>query len=311
MITRACPVCGLIDGESVFAEVDFDAARLDEFSFASRKLPEYMHYRLICCPHCDLLYANPIPKQGFLKMAYREASFDSSEESLYASQTYGRLLQTILSRLPDRVGALDIGAGDGSFLKQLISHGFTKVMGIEPSKAPIEAADRDIRPLIRNDYFRAQDFEKKSYSLVTCFQTFEHLYDPLEMCLTMYRLLKEGGAALFICHNYRSFSAKLLGMKSPIFDIEHLQLFSIKSAQFMMGQSGFSDVQVDTIVNSYPIHYWAKLFPLSKNIKVPLISVLKKLKIGFIPMSLPAGNIALLGFKREAGANQHKPRFSK
>ena len=37
-----------------FAEAKFDLDVLDGFAFASRKLPEYMHWRLVECGRCDV-----------------------------------------------------------------------------------------------------------------------------------------------------------------------------------------------------------------------------------------------------------------
>ena len=42
-------------------EEALDPEALDELAFASRKPPEYMHLRLLECPVCDLLYADPAP----------------------------------------------------------------------------------------------------------------------------------------------------------------------------------------------------------------------------------------------------------
>src|SRR5438552_293082 len=146
MVARACPVCGSTDASHVYAEVNFDVAKLDEYAFASRKMPEYMHHRLIECPVCDLVYANPVPTLDTLSSAYNEAAFDSAEEARHAARTYGSFLPAIASRLPDRSGVLDIGTGDGVFLGQLLSRGFNGVMGVEPSTAPIAAAKPKIRP---------------------------------------------------------------------------------------------------------------------------------------------------------------------
>ena len=63
MRSRACPVCGSDSHHRVYAEARFDENRLDEFAFASRKVPEYMHYRLNECRRCDSLYANPRPTE--------------------------------------------------------------------------------------------------------------------------------------------------------------------------------------------------------------------------------------------------------
>src|SRR5256714_4410323 len=98
MASRACPVCGS-GAATVFAEQRIDHAALDGFAFASRKQPEYMHYRLVACPVCDLLYASPAPGPETLAGAYVTAAYDSSEESRWAARTYRSLLRPVLASL--------------------------------------------------------------------------------------------------------------------------------------------------------------------------------------------------------------------
>ena len=298
MVARTCPVRGSNDESHVFAEADFNPANWDRFAFASRKLPEYMHYRLVACPVCDLIYASPIPTLDTLAEAYREADFDSADEGRRASRTYGAFLPRLVTRLPDRIGALDIGTGDGAFLEQLINYGFTEVVGVEPSRAPIAAARSNVRPLIRHGLFRREDFTSKQLRLITCFQTIEHVYDPLALCRDAHALLKEDGALFLICHDRRALSARVLGLKSPIFDIEHLQLFSKRSVRFLLERCGFADVVIQNVVNCYPLHYWWKLFPLPDRPKRVALAALGKTGLGGLPISLPAGNISAIGFKR-------------
>ena len=306
MITRACPLCSSSDESRVFADANFDLGKLDAFAFASRKMPEYMHLRLVECPTCDVLYATPLPSVDELSQAYHDAAFDSQEEARHAARCYGSFLPAIKSRLPDTKGALDIGAGDGAFLEELLNAGFTDVVGVEPSAAPIAAAAPHLKPLIKHDLFRPDDYPSASFSLVTCFQTLEHLSDPMEMCRSAQRLLKPGGAVFVIAHDRRSLSARVLGMKSPIFDIEHLQLFSPDSARQLLQRAGFAKVDLKTVYNEYPLHYWAKLFPLPKPVKLPFLRFLKKGRIGAIPVKIPAGNLAAIGFKSE-GLSSHGP----
>jgi SAM-dependent methyltransferase len=298
LAARACPVCQSSDGARVLAEANVDEKHLDAYAFASRKMPEYMHHRLIVCPACDLVYASPIPRAGALSAAYREAAFDSGEEARFASRTYAGFVRAIRPRLPDLVGALDIGTGDGAFLNELLAAGFTAVPGVEPSAAPIAAASPSTRRLIRHDLFRPEAFPPDSFSLITCFQTIEHLPDPLGMAQAAHRLLKDGGAALFIGHNRRALSARLLGRKSPIFDIEHLQLFSPRSARQLLERAGFVDVDLRVVLNRYPLHYWLKLLPLPTARKRTLIRWLKLRRLGHVPIALPAGNLAVIGYKR-------------
>src|SRR5262249_28249691 len=139
--------------------------------------------------------------------------------------TYARVVRGLLASLPDRAGALDIGAGDGAFLERLLELGFSGVVGLEPSPAARAVASPRVRDSIRELPFEAGMFDEGSFSLVTCLQTIEHLPEPLAVCEEAGRLLKPGGALLVVCHDRRAWSARLLGGRSPIYDIEHLQLF--------------------------------------------------------------------------------------
>jgi SAM-dependent methyltransferase len=272
--------------------------KLNQFAFASRKIPEYMHYRLLHCGTCDLLYASPVLPPQKIASAYEEAAFDSGEEAHYAARSYAEFLPRIVRRLGDLEGALDIGTGDGAFLEELLREGFTKVEGIEPSKAPILAAKPDIRPLIRLGLFDPKDYPAESLSLISCFQTLEHLTEPMETCQAAYQILKKNGAFFAVCHNRASLPNRLLGKKSPIFDIEHLQLFTPRSAKALMEKAGFSHVEVRSFMNVYPLHYLVKLMPFPNKTKETLTRLLKRAGIGRLPFFLPAGNMAVIGFKK-------------
>ncbi len=85
---RNCPICRTAAAAQLFSEANVDPARLDQFAFASRKLPEYMHHRLMICKTCDLVYASPVPAPDELHEAYAEAAFDSGTENNLCGRTY-------------------------------------------------------------------------------------------------------------------------------------------------------------------------------------------------------------------------------
>ena len=301
---RACPLCGSHQAARV-VESNIDPAKLTEFAFASRKFPEYMHHRMVECASCEMFYANPVFSPEVIAKAYLKAAFDSQRESYFASLTYRSLLRRRLEHLPAKEAALDIGAGDGSFLEQLVSLGFKEAVGVEPSEAPIAAAKPNIRSMIRKGLFRAQDFGRQSFDLVTCFQVMEHLSDPLLLTRDAFSLLKPGGMFFAVVHDLRALSARLLGAKSPIFDIEHLQLFTGRTIISLFQRAGFQSVSGEPVWNRYPLHYWMKLFPLPRGLKESAISAAKLTRIGCIPLGLPAGNLAVIGYKPKL--NQHGP----
>jgi SAM-dependent methyltransferase len=145
--------------------------------------------------------------------------------------------------------------------------------------------------------FRGGDFSAESFALITCFQTIEHLPDPMTICRDIYRLLKPGGAALLVGHNRRAVSARILGERSPIFDIEHLQLFSPRSLYRLMTVAGFTDVHTGSLLNRYPLSYWARLLPMPRSLKNGVTSALNASGIGRLALPLPAGNMYVVAFK--------------
>jgi len=243
-VHRPCPLCRSSDRSRLFADERFDPARLDGMSFSSRKAPEGMHLRLLECERCDVLYASPTPDTGTLTDAYREADYDSAPEAQHAAATYERVLSNIVPSLASLGRAVDIGAGDGAFLERLIRAGFREVVGFEPSAAAIAFAAPEIRERIRQRVFDGTELPGGSVSLVSCLQTIEHVPDPVGLCSDAATMLEPGGALLIVCHNRRAVSARLMGRRSPIYDIEHLQLFSPTGIRRLLARGGFERIEV-------------------------------------------------------------------
>jgi len=294
---RNCSVCLTPTPLTVAREANYDLSKLDGFAFSSRKIPENMHFRLVHCEKCDLLFASPAPKAEDLLAQYEVAEYDSTSEANLASATYAEALARNLDLVKHREGAIDIGSGNGSFLAELLRLGFSEVEGVEPSAAPIAAADPEIKPLLRHRAFQPSDFPAGHYSLITCFQTLEHVYTPGEMTQAIYDLLRPGGAAFFVAHNHRALVTKLMGAKSPIYDIEHVQLFSPRSLETLMFRAGFTSVRVFKITNTYPLNYWLRLAPVSRKMKAKLAGLADKTRLGQIKISVPVGNIGVIGVK--------------
>ena len=299
--TRPCPVCGATLGRELAPE-RIDASALDEYAFASRKFPEYMHHRIVECADCDTAYANPLFDFGAVDAAYEAAAFDSKEEAEYASRTYAGLVRPLLPRLPQTSAALDIGTGEGSFLEQLLGLGFDRVCGFEPSAAPLAAASERARALIVHDVFGAERAaDGAPYDLITCCMTIEHVPDPARLCRDALALLAPGGVLMLVCHDRRAPLNRLLGRRSPIMDIEHLQLFSRASARALLERAGFGGVEVAPITNRYPLHYWLKLAPLPRRVKRPLVAGARSDRLRSFALALPVGNLAVTGVRPRLG----------
>ena len=293
---RPCPVCGSTEAR-VFVEARLEQSELDSMSFSSRKVPEGLYHRLLECAQCDLLYASPVPTFESLTDAYRQADYASGTEARYAAATYANVLESIAPQLPDLRGAADIGAGDGAFLERLRAAGFEDTVGFEPSEAPLAAAAPSVRNSIRPEPFRAGVLPDESFTLISCMQTIEHVLDPLEVCRDAVRALAPGGAVLIACHDRRALSARVLRQRSPIFDIEHVQLFSHRSIRALLLRAGLESIEVRPLSNRYPIRYWLQLAPLPERLEAALGRLLAAGRLVDRPVSLRVGNLVAVGYK--------------
>ena len=295
---RSCPVCGAGSLEArSFLKSSVDPARLDQFSYASRKTPEYMNLNLVQCFRCDLVYADEPPSQDDLAHAYHVADYDSAEEADDAAATYIHAMQPLLDALPRRESALEIGSGTGALLEPLAQQGFTELVGVEPSAAAIAAAPRHRQSWIREGVFEEQDFAPESFDLICCFMTMEHVLDPKVISLAAFRLLRPGGAFVTVTHDYRGRLNRLLGRRSPIIDIEHMQLFSDPSIRTLFEISGYRDVRVQRLINRYAFRYWWRLTPAPGPVKRAVAKGAEAVRLGGVKLGLNVGNSMTSGVK--------------
>ena len=296
--SRSCPVCATsADSAQVFLSANLDAERINEFSYASRKIPEYMNHNLVRCVTCDLVYANKPPERDELSNAYHAADYDSSEEADDAAAAYLTALRPVLDQLRSRSAALEIGTGTGVFLDLLQSAGFTTLVGIEPSISAIASAPPHRQVWIKQGVFEDQQFEPESFDLVCCFMTMEHVLDPKVIADAVLHLLRPGGAFVTVTHDYHSRVNRILGKRSPIIDIEHMQLFSEGSITELFMRSGYERISVRRFKNSYAVSYWWRLMPVPAAVKKACASILATTRIGRLKTGINVGNTLSVGFK--------------
>ncbi len=297
--SRSCPVCHTdFEKAKLFVEKNLDPAKLTGFSFASRKEPEYMCHRLVQCTNCDLVYADQPPDEGELAHAYHVADYDSSEEADDAAKAYILAIKPALAKLARHQSALEVGTGTGIFLDYLSRAGFTKIIGVEPSSAAIAAAPEYRRQWIREGMFDEKNFAAGSFDLVCCFMTMEHVRDPSIIASAAFHLLRPGGAFVTVTHDYRSLVNRLLGRRSPIIDIEHMQLFSRRSMRYLFESAGYADISVRPFANTYSLRYWMRLAPLPRSIKSAASGLMTLMSMNNVKLGINVGNLITTGFKR-------------
>lgn len=289
---RRCPCCSNVGVLKFPSKID--DTLLSSKSYSSRKIPELMHYSYFECVNCKTLFVDELPSSEFLENSYNEAEFVSRNYSAYAAQTYfGELKHLDLFHSGK---LLDIGCSDGAFISIVKSNSAVEVVGIEPSIHAINISDLSVRERIQHttlERFQSKD----GFSIVTCFQTIEHVNDLNGLVIKSKELLLDKGHLVFVCHDRLSLVNRVLGERAPIFDIEHLQILSKKGIQLLLQMNGFADVKVNSISNKYPISYWLLLAPIPRFLKMLIDGNRNKWYLSW-GIKIRVGNLLAIGTKK-------------
>ena len=287
-----CAICGPDAPATELYPPAFDETSFNRRVFSARRLPDRLRYRMVRCRSCGLVRSDPVADQATLSRLYERSGFDYASETPHLRRTYGRYLSLaarLASRPPRRI--LEVGCGNGFLLEEALAQGFQTVCGVEPSRDARALADSSIRECIVPDVMRPGLFAPGQFDLICMFQVFDHLPEPgaiLDECL---RVLAEGGILLCLHHNVRALSARLLGERSPIIDIEHCYLYTPHTMRLLLRKHGFETLETGTALNTVSLRHLVHLLPLPAAIKSCLWDAAAREPVARPSMRLPLGNL--------------------
>lgn len=210
------------------------------------------------CLETDTLFVNPRPKFQVLMDFY-----SSSESSKYWVNEFflpkvearrekiflprAKFVNEKFENLKDkRIG--DIGAGFGLFIEELqkLNDFRLKIEAIEPSEEMANICrEKDI--VVRQDMLENLVGKTEKNDLLTSFELFEHLHDPLTFLKDCFDLLNPGGHLLLTTLNSFGFDIQVLWEKSNcIFPPHHLNFFNPISMKRIIELVGFENIEIST-----------------------------------------------------------------
>jgi SAM-dependent methyltransferase len=212
-------------------------------------------------------------------------------------RTYGSYLDLAARLISRRDALLEIGCGNGFFLEEALARGWRTVQGVEPGREAAAAANEAVRQSITCAMMRPGLFPRESFDLVCMFQVFDHFPDPAGILNACREALRPGGLVLAINHNVEAMSARLLGERSPVFDIEHTFLWSPRTMSRVFFNGGFEQMRSGAVYNRFSLGYLARLAPLPGALKRATLALLEGSGLGRMPLTLPLGNLYFIGRK--------------
>ena len=299
LVPSRCAICGTAGNAGEVYPASFDPAALDPILFSARRAPDGVHFRMVRCHTCGLLRSDPLVSPDALAVLYAGSTFDGSEVP-NLRETYG----WYLSRL-DRYGArkgslLEIGSGSGFFLQEALTRGYARAVGVEPSVSAGRLRDPDPRIEVVSDVMRRGVFPARSFDVVCLFQTLDHLPDPAAVLDECASALRPGGLLLALNHDVGAWSAKLLGERSPIVDIEHTYLYDQRTMTRLVTQRGFEVLAVGRALNRVSLQHLLHLAPVGDRARRVLEGAFRRSHLGGVSIWVPLGNLFLIA--RRPGA---------
>jgi len=264
--------------------------------FSARRITEHFHYKIVRCRNCGLIFSREILPDALLSRLYSESKVTYGEYVDAIRRDYWMPLRPFAGEI-NKGAALEIGCGSGFFLEKLLEEGFKNVYGCEPSIEAVEKASALTKKNIYPGFFKKGIYQNKSLDFICCFQTLDHLSDPVETIKICRDILKPDGMIYFVVHDVNSFQAKILRDKSPIIDIEHIYLFNKNTLKKLFEKEKYKVVKISSLKNNYPLNYWLKMLSLSGFGNV-VKNVIERTRIGSISFPIAAGNIFIIA-KRE------------
>jgi len=228
-----CPICGTPNPLNWMAAPDRFHGREKEF-------------QLLRCSSCSMVWLDDPPTKAKMGEHYGPDYDRTISTAAQAPEHWFGRRDRVLALKPDGEAILDLGCATGGFLSTMKGLEW-KLFGIEMSEeAASKARARCGAQVFVGDILDAP-FPSQSFDVITCFNVFEHVYEPREVLVRVADWLKPGGVFFTLMPNIDSAGARIF--RSYWYPLElprHLYHFSPVSLRRVAQSAGLTEVYIKT-----------------------------------------------------------------
>ena len=213
------------------------------------------------CDACGFAKIDPMPVRESRAECYSEKKIiERNVRQKSSLQNFSRLLKRLFSKITKRdkkaifydklrrylspkSKVLDIGCGDGSFLRKAKENFVCTGIEISGYLASLARKHSGFRVISGN--FLDMEFNNEEYDGVTLISLLEHLDDPLQAVKKCSEFLRPGGILLlktvnYSCLNRRIKKERWTGFRPP----DHVVYFNPYNLKLLLKKAGFGKIKI-------------------------------------------------------------------
>jgi 2-polyprenyl-3-methyl-5-hydroxy-6-metoxy-1,4-benzoquinol methylase len=291
-----CNLCGARDAALLFPST-LTSPSPETVNFRCTSSAYGVHPPIVRCNVCGLVYANPRWDSSFVSESYSVV-----QDPTYVEEREGRVLtfsrnlaplETLIAENSHTRRLLDVGCHIGVMIELAQARGWD-ACGLEPSVwASEQARARGLNVLTGT--LGDSNVPDNHYDVVTMWDVIEHLTDPAAEIRNVHRVLKPGGIFAIHTIDIESLFARAMANRWPWLMEMHLYYFSPRTLTKMLSHNGFQLIRYRTQGRYLRLGYFTtRLQPYSKRLYRVLDALVRRLKLGSVPISVNFGDLFTL-----------------
>lgn len=188
---------------------------------------------------------------------------------------------------------LDVGCALGFFVELAGSHGYD-AYGFDPSSYAVAEAKKIVGATrIKLGTIDAVKYAPKSFDIITMFDVFEHLSDPIADIAKLETFLKDDGIMVIATGDTQSTMAKVLKRRWTFYNTpQHLFFFDKQTMASLLAKDNLKVVEWFSIGKWLSLRYVLHLARTSGESKLAhrMYALMERLRAHRMPLYLPVGD---------------------
>lgn len=269
-------------------------------------------HKIFSCPVCglkttelsknyDKFISSYYSKDYFTGDPSRSAYVDYGDDRVCITRNFRSFFKKIQA-IKKSGSILDVGCAYGYFVQMAKDAGFD-AYGFDPSEYAVKRASQSLgNPRVRRGTIQSISYPKKLFDIITLFDVFEHLIDPLKDIKKLSSFLKKDGLIIIATGDTDSIAACIFKRRWTFYiPPQHLFFYNKKNLTILLEKASFKPIQWFRIGKWVNLRYILHLARTTGESYIAdrIYSKIASLQIAKLPLYVPMkDNIVVIAKKR-------------